>query len=535
MKRPETAEEEYGAGGQLAPAPVPPLVEVRGISKAFSSITVLDGISVAFAAGEVHVLFGENGAGKSTFINILAGALRPDRGEILIDGKATTFQSVEEARRTGIAAVFQEFSLAPHLTVEENLVLGNEPCWGPWIRRGEMRRVATAQLRSLGFAIDPKRMVSSLSRAEQQMVEIAKALLTDPRVLILDEPTASLSEQESRRLFAVIAELKARDVAIIYISHRLAEIFEIGDVAHVLRDGKLVKTTATKSIEPSGLVQAMLGRPLSALFPTIKHDPGGALLTLDNVSCPDGLLRNVSIRVHAGEVVGLAGLVGSGKSDIGRVCYGLVPGFEGTISVSGEPAAGPNPTSMLARGLTYVPSDRRREGLLLTRPVDENITLSILHESDVASGGFLRAAPLRRRAEGLLDQMGVQPPTLERLASQYSGGNQQKIMLGKTLARQASVVILDEPTVGVDVGAKADIYEIIASLVAEGAAVLLISSDLPEVINLCHRVYVVHRGTILAHVEADDLSEEVLLGHFFSESDGTECHSTSQQGGLGPV
>jgi ribose transport system ATP-binding protein len=190
---------------------------------------------------------------------------------------------------------------------------------------------------------------------------------------------------------------------------------------------------------------------------------------------------------------------------------------------------------MLARGLTYVPSDRRREGLLLTRPVDENITLSILHESDVASGGFLRAAPLRRRAEGLLDQMGVQPPTLERLASQYSGGNQQKIMLGKTLARQASVVILDEPTVGVDVGAKADIYEIIASLVAEGAAVLLISSDLPEVINLCHRVYVVHRGTILAHVEADDLSEEVLLGHFFSESDGTECHSTSQQGGLGPV
>jgi ribose transport system ATP-binding protein len=523
MNRPE-AVETYGTGH----APVPPLLEVRGISKSFSSTTVLDGISVAFAAGEVHVLFGENGAGKSTFINILAGALRPDRGEIVIDGAATTFQSVEEARRSGIAAVFQEFSLAPHLTVEDNLVLGNEPCRGPWIRLAEIRRVATEQLRALGFAIDPKRIVSSLSRAEQQMVEIAKALLTKPRVLILDEPTASLSEHETRRLFAVIEELKARGVAIIYISHRLAEIFEIGDVAHVLRDGKLVKTTATRSVEPSGLVQAMLGRPLSALFPTIAHSPGRVLLTLEGVSCPDGLLSNVSIQVRAGEVVGLAGLVGSGKSDIGRVCYGLVPGYEGTLYVAGEPVTAPTPAGMLARGLTYVPSDRRREGLLLTRPVEENITLSILHEPEVAVGGFLRAVPLWQRAKRLLDQMGVQPPALKRLASQYSGGNQQKIMLGKALAPQTSIVILDEPTVGVDVGAKADIYEIIASLIAAGAAVLLISSDLPEIINLCHRVYVVDHGTILAEVEADDIREEVLLGHFFSESGGAECQPTSR-------
>ncbi len=522
MNRPEVVE-TYGTGD----APVP-LVEFRGISKSFSGTIVLDGISVAFVAGEVHVLFGENGAGKSTLINILAGALRPDRGEIVIDGRATTFQSVEEARRSGIAAVFQEFSLAPHLTVEDNLVLGNEPCRGPWIRIAEIRRIATEQLQALGFAIDPKRMVSSLSRAEQQMVEIAKALLTKPRVLILDEPTASLSEQETRRLFAVIAELKARGVAIIYISHRLAEIFEIGDVAHVLRDGKLVKTTATRSVEPSGLVQAMLGRPLSALFPTIEHSPGRVLLMLEDVSCPDGLLRNVSIQVCAGEVVGLAGLIGSGKSDIGRLCYGLVPGYEGTLSIAGEVIAAPTPTGMLEHGLTYVPSDRRREGLLLTRPVDENVTLSILHEPDVAARGFLRAVPLWHRAKRLLDQMGVQPPALRRLVSQYSGGNQQKIMLGKTLARQTSIVILDEPTVGVDVGAKADIYEIIASLVGTGAAVLLISSDLPEIINLCHRVYVVHRGTILAEVEAGDIREDVLLGHFFSESDAAECQPISQ-------
>jgi ribose transport system ATP-binding protein len=509
-----------GGGGArgFSPSAIP-LLEARGISKSFSGIGVLEDISLTFPASQVHVLFGENGAGKSTFINIIAGALRPDRGEILVDGCSQSLSSVAAARRIGIAAVFQEFSLAPDLTVEENLVLGNEPSHGPWIDHATMRRLAEEQLSALDFAIDTRRIIRSLSRAEQQMVEIAKALLTKPRVLILDEPTASLSEQETRRLFAVVADLKACGVAIIYISHRLAEIFQIGDVVNVLRDGKLVTTAKTKDIDAHSLVEAMLGRPLAALFPTIVHTPGPTHLRLNKVSSADGSLRDVSIEVRAGEIVGLAGLVGCGKSNIGRACFGLLPDVVGEIFVMGKTVTRPTPSGMLERGLTYLPSDRRREGLLLVRSLEENITLSVLQGRDVSRGGFLRLRALRRKAEALARQMGVRPPSLGRIASQYSGGNQQKIVLGKTLAKAARVVILDEPTVGVDVGAKAEIYSVIAGLAATGAAILLISSDLSEVINLCNRVYVVHRGTILAHLQSGEIGEEALLRNFFSEAE----------------
>lgn len=510
---------DRSVGGRALSPSALPLLETRGISKSFSGITVLDNISLSFPAGEVHVLFGENGAGKSTFINIVAGALRPDRGEILVDGRSKSLSSVAAARRIGIAAVFQEFSLAPNLTVEENLVLGNEPSRGLWIDHNAMRRLAEEQLAALGFAIGTRRLAESLSRAEQQMVEIAKALLTKPQVLILDEPTASLSEQETRRLFATIAMLKTEGVAIIYISHRLPEIFEIGDTATVLRDGKQVTTARISDIDAGTLVEAMLGRPLTALFPSVAHNPGEVHLKLDKVSSADGVLRDVSIEVRAGEIVGLAGLVGCGKSEIGRACFGLLSGVSGEISVMGKLIARPTPRKMLALGLTYLPSDRRREGLLLARPLEENITLSILQDRETSFAGFLRLWPLRCKAEALARQMAVQPALLGRLASRYSGGNQQKIVLGKTLARPASVVILDEPTVGVDVGAKADIYGVIARLAAGGAAILLISSDLPEVINLCNRAYVVSAGTILAELHSGEISEEALLRSFFA---GTE-------------
>ncbi|MEA2779073.1 MAG: ribose transport system ATP-binding protein [Rhodospirillaceae bacterium] len=497
-----------------------PALESHAISKSFSGTKVLNDISLKFMAGKVHVLFGENGAGKSTFINILSGALQPDSGAIDVAGQRLPLRSVHEARALGIATVFQEFSLSPDLTVEDNLVLGNEPARGGiWLDQKAAHRQAVESLSSLGFKINPLRKVRTLSRAEQQMVEITKALLTKPRVLILDEPTASLTDQETRRLFALIARLKSEGVAIIYISHRLAEIMEIGDLVSVLRDGHLIKTMPLKNVGPHELVETMIGRPLANFFPTMNHKPGDPLLMLNGLGTEDGILADVDIEVRAGEIVGLAGLVGCGKSQIARACYGLVPGLTGELTVHGQRISNPTPRKMLGLGVAYVPADRRREGLLLTRPVEENITLSVLGESSLATAGFLRSKSVRQRAGELVRRMLVRPARTARLAGQYSGGNQQKIVLGKVLARSTEIVILDEPTVGVDVGAKAEIYGFMADLIAHGAAVLLISSDLPEIINLCNRVYVIHDGRVRTHMERGEISEEALLHSFFSEPD----------------
>ena len=493
------------------------LLQVSGIGKNYGGVRALDFVDFELKRGEVHVLFGENGAGKSTLINILAGAVRPDQGTITLNGQQVSLESVHDARRQGIAAVFQEFSLAAELTVEQNIFLGAERTSGIVLDKRTMRGLASEIINRLGFDIPVGARVSTLSRAQQQMTEIAKAMLTDPKILILDEPTSSLTEREVNQLFELMTALQRDDVAIIYITHRVAEIQQVGDRVTVLRDGGYVDTVDAKSTSQQELVELMIGRPLGDFFPQVSFNPGDVRLALKNVTTRDGRVRDVSLEVRSGEIVGLAGLVGCGKSEIGRACFGIEPIGHGSVEFMGAPLRRLDPNANLARGLSYVPPDRRREGLLLDRPTRENVSLASLDLSTMSTNSVLRRGAERDVTRELAERMRVTPLAMEKAASTYSGGNQQKILLSKYVARENKVFILDEPTIGVDVGAKTEVYEFLKALADEGVAVVLISSELPEILNLTNRVYVIHNGSVRAHFEGDQITEENLLSAFFAE------------------
>jgi ribose transport system ATP-binding protein len=426
--------------------------------------------------------------------------------------------SVQDARAAGIAAVFQEFSLAPDLTVEENLLLGTElrTRFG-LLDKAAMRRQAKATLADPGFAIDARALVGSLSRAERQMVEIAKAMRLRPRVLILDEPTASLSEAETRALFRLIARLRQDGVGIVYISHRIGEIQEIGDRVTVMRDGCHVATLSARDASKTQFVELMTGRTFGDFYPHIAFAPGGPVLEIAGLATQDGRVGDVSLTVRAGEIVGLAGLVGCGKSEIGRACFGLEPLTRGGFKVLGEPVARPTPRALLGRGLTYVPSDRLREGLLLGRSTKENLSLAVLERPALSRRGILHLHKEKEFAQSLGTSMGVRPLSLARPVGHYSGGNMQKVLLGRLLASGMRVLILDESTIGIDVGAKAEIYRLLHDLVQAGVGILLISSDLPEVLSLSHRVHVVRDGHIVDELVGDRRTEEAALANFFGK------------------
>ena len=485
----------------------PPVLRLRGVTKWFPGVQALRGVDFDLRPGEVHVLFGENGAGKSTLINIVAGALRPDAGEIELRGRPVQFRSVHDARQRGISAVFQEFSLVPGLTVEENLFLGAEPTTGALINKPEMRRRAEEALRRLGFPILPRMRVNRLSRAEQQMVEIAKAFRTNLSILILDEPTAALTDRETDRLFQLVEDSKRQGVGIIYITHRMNELHRIGDRVTVLRDGGRVETLAVRDATPEKLVELMTGRRIEAFFPRIDHRPGEALLQVERLTA-GALVDDVSLTVRAGEIVGLAGLVGSGKSEVGRACFGLEPIRGGTVRLRGRSVGKPTPGAMLRAGLAYVPPDRRAEGLVIERSVRENIAFS--------GRLFLRRRSERAICLRLAQQLRLVPLGIERPVALLSGGNQQKVVLAKGLTRDPRVFVMDEPTTGVDVGAKTEVYTFMKDLVERaGAGILLISSDLPEILHLAHRAYVMHRGRLRAELGRAELTEQAVLSHFF--------------------
>ena len=492
------------------------LLQVSGISKNYGGVRALDFVDFDLKRGEVHVLFGENGAGKSTLINILAGAVRPDQGTVALNGQNVSLESVHDARRQGIAAVFQEFSLAAELTVTQNIFLGAESTTGIMLNKRAMRDAATEIINRLGFDIPANAQVSSLSRAQQQMTEIAKAMLTDPKILILDEPTSSLTEREVTQLFELMATLQHDGVAIIYITHRVAEIQQVGDRVTVLRDGRYIDTIDAKTTSQQELVELMIGRPLGDFFPKVSFNPGEVRLAVKDLTTRGERVRNVSLEVRGGEIVGLAGLVGCGKSEIGRACFGIEAIDHGTVEFMGEEIRRLDPSTNLARGLSYVPPDRRREGLLLDRPTRENISLASLDLASMSKNSVLRRASERVVTRSLAERMQVTPLEMEKDVNTYSGGNQQKILLSKYVARENKVFILDEPTIGVDVGAKTEVYEFLKSLADEGVAVVLISSELPEILNLSNRVYVIHNGLVRAHFEGDEITEENLLNAFFA-------------------
>jgi ribose transport system ATP-binding protein len=496
-------------------AGAPPLLHLRAVSKWFPGVQALDGVDFDLYAGEVHVLFGENGAGKSTLINIVAGALRPDAGDILLRGQSVRFHSVHDARQRGISAVFQEFSLVPELTVEENLFLGAELTKGGFLNKPALHRRAEETLARLGFPLRPRTRVNRLSRAEQQMVEIAKALRGDLSILILDEPTAALTEHETARLFQLVQECTRQGVGIIYITHRMNEVHRIGDRITVLRDGRRVDTLSVSEASADKLVELMTGRKIEAFFPRIEHRPGDEWLAVEGLTVGDAV-HGVSLTVRAGEIVGLAGLVGSGKSEVGRACFGVEPIDAGTIRFRGTPIAHPTPRAMLDAGLVYLPPDRRLEGLLLERSVRENIALAGLPLREFSGRLFLNRHRERSICARLAERLGIVPPRIERAVTFFSGGNQQKVMLAKGLTRRPKLFIMDEPTMGIDVGAKTEVYRFMKDLVErEGAGILLISSDLPEILHLTHRTYVMYRGRMRAELKGSEIAEQAILSNFF--------------------
>ena len=492
------------------------LLKLEMISKRFPGVSALHKVDFDLREGEVHVLFGENGAGKSTLINIVAGALRPTAGRMLYRGKEIYFPNVHSARKLGVHAVFQEFSLIPQLSVTQNLFLGVEKKRYGFLDKKEMDKQATEILERLGFELDPRKKIIYLTRAEQQMVEIAKVFSSDLSILILDEPTASLTEKETTRLFALIEQAKSQKVGIIYITHRMGEIRRISDRITILRDGKYIATVRTEGVTDNKLVELMTGRVIDQIFPRIAYNPAETVLSVHHITTADNAVGDVSMEFRKGEIVGLAGLVGSGKSEIMRACFGIEKIKSGKIVFNGTELTKVTPSKMLDMGMFYIPPDRRNEGLVMMRSIRENITLAALPLLNLSFFSmFLKRKNENKLALDLSNRLNLQPPKIERRVDLFSGGNQQKALLAKVLTRDIKLFIFDEPTVGVDVGTRAAIYEFLRDLCQQGAAIVLISSDLPEILHLTNRVYVFYRGELREELKGAEITEQNVLFHFF--------------------
>ncbi|MFI8595355.1 sugar ABC transporter ATP-binding protein [Microbacterium sp. NPDC078428] len=488
------------------------LLELRGLSKSFGPFTALSGVSLEVQPGQVHAIMGENGAGKSTLIKALSGLHTPSSGEIRFDGRPVRIESPTQATALGIRTVFQELHIAPNLSVAENIMLGSAPTVAGLVDRRRMRSDSREVLARLGVDLDVDARAGRLSRSEQQLIEIARSLMGQARCLILDEPTASLGEAESRRLLDIVRRLTSEGVGVIYVSHRMHEVLEIADIVTVLRDGIHVATYSTP-IAADALVEAMIGRPAGQLYAHTAGIAGPPVLEAAGLN-GDGV-HDVDLVVHAGEVVGIAGLIGSGKSELARTLAGLLPKRSGTIVVDGKPCDARTPAGMLKAGLMYYPSDRRREGLLLRRPLSESVTLGALGAAGLTRLGLIDTRKERRRAQELTARLALRPATVARNALLYSGGNQQKALIARGLLRHARVHVFDEPTVGIDVGAKADVYAQIDRTARDGAGVVVVSSDLTELIGVSDRVYVVAEGRVRGELRGDEITEQAIAERFF--------------------
>jgi len=488
------------------------VLALSGISKRFPGVVALDSVNFDLRAGETHVLFGENGAGKSTLISIIAGVNGPDAGSIMMGGSEVSFHSVADARRRGVSAVFQEFSLAPTLTVAENIVMGELPGRIGLVDRSEATRIAGTRLADFGFNIPLGAMVGSLTRAEQQMVEIAKAFRSDLRVLILDEPTASLNDAECEQLYRLVADVKARGVGIVYVTHRMGEIARLSDRITVLRDGKYV-ATVPGSTPADELIRLMSGRVMEQIYPPLPQAGDRVVVRATNINTRDGHVVDASFEVREGEIVGFAGLMGSGKSHAIRACAGVEPIQSGVVEVNDRDLSGASISRCISERVMYLPPDRKHEGLLLNRPLRESVSLPWLSTRILSWGPFLKRRSESSMVSRLLEVMKLSPPNPERPAESYSGGNQQKALLARSLMQDCVALFLDEPTVGVDVSARLAIYSRVVALAESGAAVVIVSSDLPEVLHLCHRVYVFSQGHVTGHFAGEEIDEELILQH----------------------
>jgi len=487
-----------------------PAIEAQGLSKAFGGVLALSDVEMSVAPGEIHALVGQNGAGKSTLLRILAGVTRPDSGRVEVKGHETRIRTPKDARRYGIRMIHQELNLMPDMTVAENTFLGGEPRGRlAMIDRRAMRRRTAAILERLGSQIDPMALVSDLPIQDQQIVEIGKALAADAEILILDEPTAALEPSHVRRLFEVLGRFRDGGGAALYVSHRLDEIFELADRLTVLRDGRLAMSSPTSESSRAAVIQAMIGRELTQIFPERGrgvHRTGAARLELENVS--GGSLRAATMAVHRGELLGISGVEGSGMRDLPRVIIGDLPITNGQLRVDGRPLRVGNPRGALRQGVVYVTSDRRREGLFAILNTSANIAISTLEAR--ARWGFVDEPAERETVNDLIERLRISPPDPDREARLLSGGNQQKALLARNLATEPTVFIFDEPTRGIDVGSRAEIYAMMRRIVDDGAAVIMISSDQTEVLGLADRILAMRRGAVATELQGGVEERELL-------------------------
>ncbi|HXT11256.1 MAG TPA: sugar ABC transporter ATP-binding protein [Candidatus Angelobacter sp.] len=485
------------------------LLQLTSVTKSFGAVRALKGVSFSLKAGEIHALLGENGAGKSTLIKIITGAHQPDSGRIEIDGRDTGALSPRIARELGIACIYQQPALFPDLSVAENIGLrlsqANVFSRVDWNAR---RQQAHRLLENIGAEISPEAEIRSLSMPQQQLVEIACALGAGARIVIMDEPTASLTQKETHLLFAIARELRKRGVGMIYISHRLEEIFQLADRVTVLRDGESIGTNRVDEMNEAALIKLMVGRDVSAIYPPAENEPGETVFSLKNFSCERGGVRDVSLDVRAGEIVGLAGLVGAGRTELARAIFGITPADSGEMLLNGQRIEIHSPRDAVAQGIAYVPEDRRRHGVILEMPIAQNMTMAIHRR--FFPGTWLRFGAEKNLALEFIRDLSIKASGPDAPASSLSGGNQQKVALARWLAAKPKVLVLDEPTQGVDVGAKSEIHRIIRSLAKNGLAVLMISSDLPEIIGMSDRIAVMRSGTITSMLPAKSEAHTVM-------------------------
>ncbi len=499
-------------------APQASLLAVQGVSKAFAGVKALDKVDFEAHAGEVVALLGENGAGKSTLMKILSGVYRPDEGEIYLGGRRIAPQNPNEAQRLGISIIYQEFNLTPNQSAATNIFLGREPCRGnvlgrplPWVDRAYMRRKASALLSRVGAHFSPDALVRDLSVAEQQTVEIAKALGVQAQVVIMDEPTSALGEEEVNALFGIVKNLKSQGLAVIFITHRLEEVFRVADRIIVMRDGRRAGSMPIGEATPDGIISLMVGRALdrSAVHKT-QAQTGPAVLEVRGLT-RRGAIHDVSFSVRRGEILGMAGLVGAGRTETARAIFGADPLDAGEILIDGKPVTITSPNAAVKAGLALVPENRQKHGLILISTVEQNIALPNL---DSLSGRLaVRRGQMRQVVQDYVGRLNIRTPSLFQQVMNLSGGNQQKTVVAKWLASNPKVLILDEPTRGIDVGAKAEVYAIMNRLAEQGIGIIMISSEMPEILSMSDRIVVMHEGGVAAILDRAEASQELIMAH----------------------
>jgi rhamnose transport system ATP-binding protein len=503
---------QAGGAGQPSPAAAAaaaPLLALEHAAKSFGSVRALEDGSIELRAGEAHGLVGENGAGKSTLVKILAGVYRPDAGRLLLDGQELRLGGPADARGAGIAVIYQEPTLFPDLSVAENIFMGRQPlAAGRRIDGRELRRRVEALMARLGVPLDPSRPARGLSIADQQIVEIAKALSFEARVIVMDEPTAALSGAEVERLFAVARALRAHGAAVLFVSHRLDEVLDLCQRVTVMRDGRQVFSGPLDGLTRDDLVRRMVGRELGAMYPKRGADRGEVALSVRRLT-REGVFTDVSFEVHHGEIVGLAGLVGAGRSEVARAVFGIDRRDAGEVVVEGRRLPAASPTAAMAAGMGYVPEDRREQGLVMDLSIARNASLASLGR--LRRGVLIRAADERRLAADWALRLRLKYARLGDPVAALSGGNQQKVVLAKWLARRPTVLVVDEPTRGIDVATKAEVHRLLSDLAADGVAVLMISSELPEILGMADRVLVMHEGRLTADLPREEATEERIM------------------------